>query len=81
MRKEEGGGLGRGVELNYSMFVVITGTSITTTLNFVDSILDSAMIKIDFVSYYHLPQLVPFLIAGHIYIHVPTYTCTRYDCL
>ena len=41
---------------------------------FVESTLDIFMIKTDFSSHTvcHLPQMVPFLIAGHIYL-VPSY--------
>ena len=37
-----------------------------TRYTFVESKLDIVVIKIDFVSYYHLHQIVPFLIASHI---------------
>ena len=35
-------------------------------INFVGSKSNIVMKKIDFVLYYHLPKMVPFLIAGHI---------------
>ena len=46
-----------------------TDTSIVSHnyINFVESKLDIVMINIDFISYHHLPQMVPFLMAGHIY--------------
>ena len=50
-----------------------TDKSILTT-TFVESKLDIVKIKFDFVSYYHLPQMVPFLIAGHIYY---VYACRQ----
>ena len=49
------------------LWLQYTDTSIPTT-TFVESKLDTVMIKIDFVSYYHLPQIVPFPIAGHKYL-------------
>ena len=49
-----------------SRYTVYTDTSILTT-TFVESKLDIVMIKFDFVSYYHLHQMVLFPIAGHNY--------------
>ena len=47
------------------MFVADASTCILTAES-IESTLDIVMIKTDFVSCYHLTQMVPFLIAGHI---------------
>ena len=55
----------------HSMVVATyTDTSILT-ITLVESKLDIVMMN-NFVSHYHLPQMIPFLIAGHNYpLHVP----------